>query len=137
MKIAATIVYKTIFDYYKKSIVTRLLAVVLICDLRYKLELLAYLYAVEGGITSDSYRMVQAHFEYVFSKYNNRAVDLREYARIEAENLAIDVAEAEGILLIDKERGQEGWRINSFDRYAIYQRLANLAAIYIENEVSR
>lgn len=49
-------------DYYKAAIGTHHSIVVIICDPRYKLEALAYLFEAKGGVESSAYKVAKDHF---------------------------------------------------------------------------
>jgi hypothetical protein len=67
LKAAATAAHKILSDYYKKTLTTRHSFVVIICDPRYKLSVLAFMFNAEGGVNSLLYKNGKAHFEHVYS----------------------------------------------------------------------
>jgi len=60
--------------YYKEAMDTRHSAVAIICDPRYKLDLLDFIYTADGGINAPMYKKSKAHFQHVYSEYKRRAV---------------------------------------------------------------
>ena len=62
-----------LWDYFKKSIVIRYRFVSLIYDPRYKIEVLEFLFDVERGVSSSSYKKRKLYFQYVYSDYSRRA----------------------------------------------------------------
>jgi len=118
LKAAAIAAYKILSDYYKKALTTRHSFVAIICDPRYKLSVLAFMFDAEGGVNSPLYKKGKAHFEHVYSQYNRRAVGLAELERVRLENLAIDAHEAR--LESPEIEGQEDWRTNPLHGYAEY-----------------
>ena len=91
LQIAAKAAYKVLWDYFKKSIVTRHGFVSLICDPRYKIEVLEFLFDAEGGVSSSSYKKGKLHFQHVYSDYSRRAALVKNWNRIEAENKAVNI----------------------------------------------
>ena len=67
LKAAVKAAYKVLSDYYKKALTTRYSFVTIICDPRYKLSVLAFMFNVEGGADSPLYKKGKAHFEHVYS----------------------------------------------------------------------
>jgi hypothetical protein len=115
LKAAAEAAYKALSDYLNKAINTRHSCVALLCDPRYKLEILEFLYEAEGGENSPVYKKAKAHFQHVFSYYQRRAVGLAEWDRQQAENATI---EARGSRSPSPEiRGREAWRVDPFHGY--------------------
>ena len=51
-----------ITDYYKEAISSRYSFVIIICDPRYKLKALEFLFDALGGIKSTGYKRVKIHF---------------------------------------------------------------------------
>ena len=62
----------------------------LICDPRYKMEVLEYLFDAEGGVRSSSYKKGKLHFQHVYSDYSRRAALIKNWYKTEAENKAAD-----------------------------------------------
>jgi hypothetical protein len=62
LKVAAKAAHKVLWDYFKKTMATRHTFVLLICDPRYKLEVLEFLFEAKGGIASALYRKGKSHF---------------------------------------------------------------------------
>jgi hypothetical protein len=52
------------------------------------------MFNIEGGVNSPTYKKGKAHFEHVYSQYNQRAVGLIELERVRLENITIDAREA-------------------------------------------
>jgi transposase len=67
LKAAAKAAHKILSDYYKKALTTRYSFVAIICDPRYKLSVLAFMFNTEGGDDSPLYKKGKAHFEHVYS----------------------------------------------------------------------
>jgi hypothetical protein len=63
-----------LWDYFKKSITIRYSFITLICDLRYKIEVLEFLFDAESRANSALYKKEKAHFQYVYSDYNRRTI---------------------------------------------------------------
>ena len=59
---------------YKEVMDTRHSAVTIICDPRYKLDLLDFIYTADGGINAPMYKKSKAHFQHVYSEYKRRVV---------------------------------------------------------------
>ena len=70
---------------------TRYSFVATICDPRYKLIGLVYLFKADRGVNSVYYKKAKVYFEHVYSQYSRRAVGLKEFDRLQAANAAIDV----------------------------------------------
>ena len=79
-----------LWDYFKKSIAIRHSFIALICDPRYKIEVLEFLFDAEGGANSALYKKGKAHFQYVYSDYSRRVILIKNWERQEA----IDAQEA-------------------------------------------
>ena len=62
----------------------------LICDPRYKIEVLEYLFNTEGGVRSSLYKKGKLYFQHVYSDYNRRAALIKNWYKTEAENKAAD-----------------------------------------------
>ena len=90
LKITAKAAHKVLSEYYKKTLVTRHSFVAIICDPRYKLSLLVFMFNAEGSINAPLYKKGKAHFEHVYSQYNRRAVRLIELERVRLKSVAID-----------------------------------------------
>jgi len=90
LQIAAKAAYTVLWDYFKKSMATRHSFISLICDPRYKMEVLEYLFDAEGGVRSSSYKKGKLHFQHVYSDYSRRAALIKNWYRTEAENKAAD-----------------------------------------------
>jgi hypothetical protein len=118
LKAAAKAAYKILSEYYKKALATRHSFVAIICDPRYKLSVLAFMFEAEGGAESVAYKKGKAHFEHVYSQYNRRAIGLAELERIRLENIAIDVREARSVS--PEIEGEEDWRTNPLYGYMEY-----------------
>ncbi|KAG4427260.1 hypothetical protein IFR05_017257, partial [Cadophora sp. M221] len=73
IQVVAEVVYKTMAEYYKESLATRHSYVALLCDPRYKLECLEFLYETEGDSHSVGYMKAKLHFEHVCGTYGRRA----------------------------------------------------------------
>ena len=116
LKIAAGAAYVVLTEYFKKSMNTRHSFVSTICDPRYKLAVLAFLFDAEGGANSPNYKKGKAHFQHVYSQYSQRARGIAEYKRAQAERAAIDT---QGSPSPSPEvEGQEDWRVNPFHGFA-------------------
>jgi hypothetical protein len=94
LKIAAKAAHKVLSEYYKKTLATRHSFVAIICDPRYKLSLLAFMFDAEGGIDAPLYKKGKAHFEHVYSQYNRRAIRLAELEQVRLESAAIDAQDS-------------------------------------------
>jgi hypothetical protein len=108
-----------ILDYYNKAIATRHSFVAILCDPRYKLAALEFLFDAQGGVTSPGYIKAKAHFQHTFSQYKRREVGLAELERQRVENKAIDARGSRSP--IPEIEGQETWRINpihGWDEYS-------------------
>jgi hypothetical protein len=116
LKVAAKASHKVMTDYYNRAMDTRHSSVAVICDPRYKLTLLEYLYQSDGGAQAPMYKKAKAHFQHVYNEYKRRAVGIREFERQEAENIAIE-AQGNRSLTPEEDR-QEEWRINAFHGFA-------------------
>lgn len=123
LQIAAAAAYKVMKDYYEKSMRTRHSFVALICDPRFKMASLAFLFDAEGGDNSPSYRLAKAHFENVYSSYQKRARGIAEWKRQERENAAEDAERNVEI----PAAGQEAWRTDPFDGWDAHRIQGNLA----------
>ena len=69
---------------------TRYSFISLICDPRYKIEVLEYLFDTKGGVRSSSYKKGKLYFQYVYSDYSRRAALIKNWYKTEAENKAAD-----------------------------------------------
>jgi hypothetical protein len=118
LKTAAKAAHKVMAGYYKEAMDTRHSAVAIICDPRYKLDLLDFIYTADGGINAPMYKKSKAHFQHVYSEYKRRAVGITEFNRQEAENNAIDAQDSRSSTPEEEEDGQEDWRINPFYGFA-------------------
>jgi hypothetical protein len=116
----------------------------LICDPRYKIEVLEYLFDTEGGVRSSSYKKGKLHFQHVYSDYSRRAALIKNWYRTEAENKAADAQEArdqdrDGDSLEDE--GEEKWRtdpLHGFREFmAVKRRPAIAIPVSTSNEVDR
>jgi hypothetical protein len=77
-------------DYYKEAISSRHSFVAIICDPRYKLKALEFLFDASGGIESTGYKRAKIHFQYIYSQYQKRAIGLAKLERQRLENDAIE-----------------------------------------------
>lgn len=111
LKTAAIAAHEVLLNYYKKSLQTRHHFVATICDPRYKLNLLEYIYDAEGGTTSTPYKKAKAHFEHTYSQYRRRATAIAVIKR------AREVAAATAIRPTTPEF-EEAWRQNPIHGYA-------------------
>jgi hypothetical protein len=107
---AAIAAHEVIDHYLKKALNSRHSCVAMLCDPRYKLNILRYLYAAEGGERSSVYTRAKAHFQSVFSSYQRRAIGLAEWDRQQAENVAIDTHSSQSPTLEDRN----AWRDDPF-----------------------
>ena len=62
LKVAAKAAHTIITDYYKDAISSRHSFVAIICDPRYKLKALEFLFDTSRGIESTSYKRAKIHF---------------------------------------------------------------------------
>ena len=88
--IAAGAAHLVLTEYFKKSMNTRHSSFSTICDPRYKLAVLAFLFDAEGGANSPNYKNGKSHFQHVYSQYSQRAGVITEYKRAWAERAVID-----------------------------------------------
>jgi len=108
LQAAAKAAHSVIMEYYNKAIATRHSFVAILCDPRYKLSALKYLFDAQGEKDAPGYTKAKAHFQHTFSQYNKRAVGLAELERQRLENEALD---ARGSKSPKPEiKGQEAWR---------------------------
>jgi hypothetical protein len=138
LKAAAKAAYKILSDYYKKALATRHSFVAIICDPRYKLSVLAFMFDAEGGVESLLYKKGKAHFEHVYSQYNRRAVGLAEHERVRLENLVIDAREAQSES--PEVEGQEDWRtdpLHGFGEYIASSQSSQPSSIPTTTELER
>jgi len=110
LQIVAKAAYTVIMEYYNMAIATRHSFVAILCDPRYKLAALEYLFDAQGGRNSPGYIKAKAHFQHTYSQYNKRAVGLAELERQRIENEAINARRSQSPT--PEVEGQEGWRIN-------------------------
>ena len=97
-------------DYYEEAISSRHSFVVIICDPRYKLKALEFLFNALGGIKSTGYKRVKIYFQHTYSQYQKRAVGLAELERQRLEN---DVINARGSRSpTPKVEEEELWRVD-------------------------
>jgi hypothetical protein len=106
LQAAAEASYDVIKGYLDKALKSRHSCVALLCDPRYKLKILGYLYDAEGGENSEVYRRAKAHFQSVFSAYKRRETSLAEWDRQQAENAAPERSPT--------PEHHEGWRLDPF-----------------------
>jgi hypothetical protein len=62
LQVAAKAAHAVIIEYYRKAITTRHSFVTILCDPRYKLSALEYLFDAQGGKESSGYIKAKAHF---------------------------------------------------------------------------
>jgi hypothetical protein len=86
LKEAAIAAHGVLSNYLKKALKTRHSAVALLCDPRYKLRVLGFLFAHDGGTDNSTYKLAKAHFQHVYSCYQRRQTQLAEWDRQQAEN---------------------------------------------------
>ncbi|KAG4427139.1 hypothetical protein IFR05_017378, partial [Cadophora sp. M221] len=122
LRLAAASAHDVLDKYFKKSIATRHSFVAMICDPRYKLQMVSFLFDADGGTRSPQYIKAKHHFERVFSDYKSRAIKIKEYHRQEAEFAEINAEalryERDG--LIDEVVDEDAWRIDPFDGFDAY-----------------
>lgn len=135
LKNAAKASHKILLEYYKKSLETRHSFVATICDPRYKLNLLEYIYDANGGTNSTAYKKAKSHFEHVWGQYNRRAIQMKERERVRAEEAAIDAA---SISPEPGVEGQEQWRVNPHYGYTEFLNAQRIQPIALaDTEVQR
>ena len=122
LKLAAAAAYEILEKYFRKALNTRHSFVAMICDPRYKLQMVSYLFASTGGTQSTLYKKGKAHFERVFSNYETRSVKIREFHREEVEHAAIDAEEAryqrDGTQELEANiKAGDAWRLDPFDGF--------------------
>lgn len=78
---AAFATSKVITQYYNTAIKSRHSFVAIICDPRFKLASIAYLFKADGGSQSSVYNLAKAHFFTTYSQYQRRADGLALYER--------------------------------------------------------
>ena len=140
IRVAAEAAYEVMAGYYSKSMATRNSYVALLCDPRYKLEILEFLYEAEGGSNSGGYKKAKAHFEHVYSAYNRRAQGIARLAREQAEEVVADAREARGASPTPEpevQPGQEDWRINPLHGWAEHRAGRPQANENSQSEVAR
>lgn len=81
LRVAATAAHEKMEEYLKKAMLTRNAFVALICDPRYKLSGLEYLFGADGGTLATQYKVWRGHFETIYSRYKQRASKLAEMER--------------------------------------------------------
>jgi hypothetical protein len=117
LKAAAIAGHTVLTKYYKKALTTRHSFVAIICDPRYKLEVLSYLFEADGGVNAVQYKRGKAHFEHVYSDYKRRANGLADLERRRLEDAARDAQDRQRSPSPEEE-GQEDWRNNPYHGYA-------------------
>ena len=128
----ANAAYKVLIEYYKKSFSTRHSSVATICDPRYKLNLLEYIYEAEGGINSSQYKKSKMHFEHTFYRYRARTQAKADYRRAEAED-------RDNLYVAGEDPDPDAWRNNPIDGYAAFvaQQRAAVQALPVNTELDR
>ncbi len=111
LQTAARAGYKILLEYYKTSLATRHFFVATICDPRYKMNLLTYIYDAEGGANSPKVKRGKAHFEHVYGQYRRRAVQI---AVIERERAQEQLLTRPSNTIVD----DNDWRNNPLHGYA-------------------
>jgi hypothetical protein len=117
LKLAATATVNDMKEYYKEAIETCHFFVAIICDPRYRLAFLEHVYRAEGGRLSGTnapaYKVAKAHFQHVYNKYKDMAIQIAAIAKQQAEINAAFEATPEPIG--PEVRGQEAWRLDPMD----------------------
>jgi hAT family C-terminal dimerisation region len=133
LKVAAKAACDIVDKYLKAALKTRHSCVALLCDPRYKLDILKFLYENKGGEASREYQMAKAHFQSVFSAYQKRANNIAEWHRQQAENTQPSRSPT--------PEDPEAWRLdpyNGFDAFvADRQQMINIAGAGPNTEVER
>lgn len=75
-----------LWDYFKKSIVTRHRLMSLIYNPQYKMEILEFLFNAKGRARSSSYKKRKLHFQHVYGDYSRRAALIKNCHRVKVEN---------------------------------------------------
>lgn len=118
LKAAAKAAHEKLDEYYKESLLTRPAMVAVICDRRYKLQLLEYLYHAQGGARAPEVKKAKAHFQAVYGQYDRRAAVLRVYQVEQIEAAANAAAEENSDLEVEEEDDQ--WRTNPLAGYTAH-----------------
>jgi hypothetical protein len=129
LNVAAKAAHKVLFDYFKKSMTTRHASVALICDPRYKMEVLEFMFEAEGGVNSPWYKKGKLHFQNVYSDYSRRAALVRDWRRQEAENKAIDARERARGADSPEVEGEENWRTDPLHGFSEFMALRGRPAV--------
>jgi hypothetical protein len=109
--------------------------VAIICDPRYKLKALEYLFDASGGAESTGYKRAKGHFQHTYSQYQKRAVGLAELERQRLQNDEID---ARGSRSPTPEvEGQEAWRVDPLYGWNEYMAALPTQLTPTSNEVAR
>jgi hypothetical protein len=135
LKLAAKAAYKVIEEYYKEAISSRYSFVAIICDPRYKLKALEFLFNASSGIESTSYKRAKIHFQHTFSQYQKRAIGLAELERQRLENEAIDALGSRSPT--PEVKGEEPWRVDPLHGWDDYIATLPVQPIVTNDEVSR